>query len=105
MAGFHRVRIGSQARALENQIPVVQSVTVGAARWLKIGANNHGAAGFYCPPDHGFPDDGALAMGEADVPCIVSREIDFDAFENVRRNGHVLNWSYWIEQDRDVKVG
>ena len=104
MAGFHRVRIGCQARALENQIPVVQSATVGPAPWQKIADTNHGSAGFYGPPDHGFSSDGIIALGAADEPCVVSATIDFDAFDNVRRNGHVLNWSYWTEQDRKMEV-
>lgn len=104
MAGFHRVRIGSQARALENQIPIVQSVTVGDAPWQTIANTNHGCAGFYSPPDNGFPADGIMTIGAPDVPCVVSMEIDFNAFSDIRSNGHVLNWSYWNEQDRQVKV-
>lgn len=104
MAGFHRVRIGAQARALENQIAVVQSATVGEAPWQTIANTNHGSAGFYCPPDNGFPADGIMAIGAPDVPSLVSLEIDFNAFHDIRSNGHVLNWSYWAEQDRQVKV-
>jgi predicted amidohydrolase len=41
-AGYHRVRIGAQARALENQIAVLQSPTVGwrpgRRRWTRISA-------------------------------------------------------------------
>lgn len=104
MAGFHRVRIGSQARALENQIAIVQSVTVGDAPWQIIANTNHGSAGFYCPPDNGFPADGIMTAGAPDIPCIVTMEIDFNAFQDIRSNGHVLNWSYWTEQNREMKV-
>lgn len=47
LAGFYRVKIGCQARALENQIPVVQSVTVQDAKWQPIADTNHGAAALY----------------------------------------------------------
>jgi predicted amidohydrolase len=98
LTGFYRVKIGCQARALENQIPVVQSVTVGDALWQPIADTNHGAAALYAPPDNGFPADGVLAIGEIDKPSWLHTEVDFAAFANIRRNGHVLNWSYWDEQ-------
>lgn len=98
MTGFNRVRIGCQARALENQIPVIQSSTVGDAKWQSIADTNCGAAGLYGPPDNGFPTDGIIKMGEPNVPCWVHMEVDFEAFANIRQNGHVRNWSCWDEQ-------
>jgi predicted amidohydrolase len=67
--GYNRVRIGAQARALENQCVVVQSPTVGEAPWSPAVDVNRGAAGVYGPPDLGFPDDGVLALGELDRPA------------------------------------
>ena len=37
LAGYHRVRIGAQARALEGQIVTVQSPTQGKADWGEVG--------------------------------------------------------------------
>lgn len=88
-AGWNRVRIGCQARALENQCPVVQSVTVGAADWSPTIDLNVGAAAVYGPPDTGMPADGVLAMGTMNEPQWVVCTIDFDAFGRVRAEGAV----------------
>ena len=50
LAGFSRVKIGSQARALENQCHVAQSPVVGEARWTPAIGENHGSAALYAPP-------------------------------------------------------
>jgi predicted amidohydrolase len=94
VAGYNRVKIGCQARALENQMAVVQSVTVGDAKWQSIADTNHGAAGAFAPPDNGFPETGVLATGIVDQRCWVYADIDFSAFASIRENGHVLNWKY-----------
>ncbi|MDZ3995646.1 hypothetical protein PspTeo4_43880 [Pseudomonas sp. Teo4] len=54
-AGYHRVRIGAQARALENQIAVLQSPTVGLAPWSPALDENIGRAGLFVPPIMGCP--------------------------------------------------
>ena len=46
LAGYYRVRHACAARALENQIYVVQSPTVGDAPWSVAVNVNVGAAGF-----------------------------------------------------------
>jgi predicted amidohydrolase len=63
LAGYWRVRIACQARALENQCYVVQAPTVGLAPWSPAVDDNHGAAAIYAPPDRGFPDNGVVAIG------------------------------------------
>lgn len=100
MAGYHRVRIGAQARALESQCYVVQSPTVGAAPWSATVDVNVGAAAVFTPPDVGLPDDGVLAMGAFDEPQWLFAELDFHALDHVRRNGQVLNDADWPEQVR-----
>jgi predicted amidohydrolase len=49
LAGYHRVRVGRQARALENQCFVVQAPTIGEARWSEAVDVNIGAARVYAP--------------------------------------------------------
>jgi predicted amidohydrolase len=104
LAGFNRVKTGCQARALENQIPVIHSTTVGDALWNPIADTNAGAAGCYTPADNGFPDDGILAIGTLNQPAWVYATLDLTAFETIRQNGHVLNWHYWPEQNETVKL-
>ena len=99
MAGYNRVKIGCQARALESQMAVVHSVTVGDASWQPIADTNHGAAAIFAPPDSGFPETGIIASGDIDQPGWVYANLDFSAYLDVRENGHVLNWKTWREQE------
>lgn len=102
VAGYHRVRVACQARALENQCVVVQSPTVGAAPWSKTVDENRGAAGCYGPPDRGFPEDGVLALGERDRPQWLFCELDLDAIAAVRADGAVLNHRDWGAEPADL---
>ena len=70
--GYWRVRVGAQARALENQCVVVQAPLVGTVDWSPAVDVNRGAAGVFGPPDLGFPEDGVMAQGEMDKPCWVA---------------------------------
>lgn len=101
LAGFHRVRIGCQARALENQTLVVQSPLVGEAPFAPAIFKNQGKAGFFTAPDYGLPDNGVLAESEQLAPpqsLWLSQQIDLDALEAVRRDGQVLNHRDWPKQ-------
>lgn len=96
-AGYHRVRIGAQARALENQCYVVQSPIVGVAPWSPAVDINIGAAAVFGPPDRGFPDDGVIAIGAMNEPCWVTATLDPDAIARVRNEGAVLPFRHWPE--------
>jgi predicted amidohydrolase len=95
VAGYWRVRIACQARALENQCYVVQAPTVGAAPWSPAVDDNHGAAAIYAPPDRGFPDDGVVAIGPIDQPAVVFAQLDLAAIDLVRVDGQVLGHRDW----------
>ncbi|WP_107852051.1 carbon-nitrogen hydrolase family protein [Oceanimonas marisflavi] len=97
-AGFNRVRIGSQARALENQCFVAQSPTIGEAPWSEAVDVNTGRAAIYTPVDYGYPDDGILVMGEDNQPGWVVATLDLDALETVRAQGQVFNHRDWDGQ-------
>lgn len=94
-AGYHRVRVACQARALENQCYVVQAPTVGIAPWSIAVDENVGAAGVYGPPDRGFPDDGVIALGAYCEPGWVIADLDLDAIARVRGDGQVLGHRDW----------
>jgi predicted amidohydrolase len=96
--GFHRVRVAAQARALENQCFVVQSPTVGEALWSPAVDNNVGAAGFYGPPDVGFPDDGVVGRGALNEAMWLYADLDLTAVTRVRMEGKVFNDKHWAEQ-------
>lgn len=98
MQGYWRVRHGAQARAVEGQFLTVQAPTVGFAPWSPAVDENHGAAGFFAPPDGAFPDDGVLALGEIDRPGWVIATVDLETAHRLRRQGAVLNFRDWAGQ-------
>jgi predicted amidohydrolase len=103
LAGYWRVRIGCQARALENQCYVVQSSTVGDAPWSPAVDVNVGAAGVYTPVDRGFPDDGVLVSGQINAAEWVYADVDPTAIAHVRRTGQVFNYRDWDGQARVLR--
>jgi predicted amidohydrolase len=93
LAGYHRVRIGCQARALENQFYVVQSPTVGECADSPSVDVNIGAAGVFLPPDRELVDDGIVVLGELNRACWLYADLDLDRVDQVRRHGQVLNYA------------
>lgn len=100
VAGYHRVKIGCQARALENQCYVVQSSLVGDAPWSEAVDVNIGLSAIYTPVDRGFPDDGILAIGKLNAVQWVIAEICLEDVETVRQQGQVFNYRDWPLQTR-----
>jgi predicted amidohydrolase len=97
-AGYYRVRIGCQARALENQCYVVQASLVGNAEWSEAVDVNCGAAAVYTPVDRGFPSNGILSIGEYNQTQWVYADLDLAAIEKVRLDGQVFNYKDWPKQ-------
>lgn len=98
LAGYSRVKIGAQARALENQCHVAQMPIVGEAEWTPAIGENHGSAALYGPPDTGFPEDGVLAVGALNQPGWVYADIFPERLANVRHQGTVRNHIDWPRQ-------
>lgn len=98
LAGYYRVRHACAARALENQMYIVQSPTVGEAPW-SVGVDvNIGAAGFFTPPDKKFPADGVLSIGALNQAQWVYATLDLETLDHVRQDGDVLNVRDWPSQ-------
>ncbi|SEQ59077.1 Predicted amidohydrolase [Amphritea atlantica] len=97
-AGFHRVRIGCQARALENQCYVLQSPTFGRADWSEAVDVNTGRASIYTPVDYGFPDNGILVEGSSDRAEWIYAGLDLESIARVRAEGQVFNYRDWDKQ-------
>ena len=95
LAGYHRVAIGSRARALENQCFVLQAPTLGQAPWSHAIDDNHGAAAIYGPVDGALWSDGIVARGAIDVSGWVIADLDFEALARVRADGQVRNYRDW----------
>lgn len=93
--GFHRVRIGAQARALENQCFVAVAPTLGGFEGSVALDENHGAAGIYGPVDRGFTADGVVAELAYDTPGLLFATLDPARLEAVRADGAVRNHRDW----------
>lgn len=98
ISGYHRVRTGSKARALENTIATVQSPTVGDAPWSPAVDFNAGAAGIYVPSEHGVSDDGVLVEGVLNKAQWVTGTIDVARLRAVRSSGEMRNYRDWSLQ-------
>jgi predicted amidohydrolase len=96
-AGAARVRIGCQARALENQLPVLCAVTAGESEWSAALDTNTGRAAIYVQPDRGLPDSGVLAELDAASGWLVA-EVDVAGVQAARANGQVGVASDWQGQ-------
>jgi len=95
VAGYHRVKIGCQARALENQCYVVQASLVGDAAWSEAVDVNVGAAAIYTPVDRGFPDNGILSEGTFNAVQWVIADISPNNCATVREQGQNFNYRDW----------
>lgn len=100
LAGAHRVQVGARARALENQIYVATSPTVGDAEWSPAVDVNTGWASVLSTPDRGFPDDGVIAKGELNRPGWIHASLDFDLLRRAREDSQVFTRRDWSSQDR-----
>ena len=100
-AGYFRVRVGAQARALENQIAVLVSPTVGSAPWSPAVDENVGRAALYVPSDYGMPPSGIFAESEELSPPRsrwLITEIDLAEVRRLRSEGQVATNRDWPEQ-------
>jgi len=97
LRGYHRVRVGARARALENQAYVIQAPTIGDAPWSCTVEVNVGSAGVYAPPDLGPRENGVVAQGPCNVAQWIFADLDLGAVERIRRTGMVANYDEWID--------
>ncbi|APU31368.1 amidohydrolase [Ectopseudomonas alcaliphila JAB1] len=107
VAGFHRVRIGAQARALENQIAVLHSPTVGLAPWSPSLDEGYGRASLYVPSDYGMPASGIVAESEELCPTRshwLICELDLAEVRRVREQGQVFTRRDWPRQFDDGRL-
>ena len=102
-AGATRVRIGCQARALENQVFVACAVTAGEAPWSPALDVNTGTATIYTPVDRGFPSDGMLVRAQDGADWAIGT-LDLAALDAFKRDAQVANANDWTAQLRPPVV-
>ncbi|BCJ87662.1 carbon-nitrogen hydrolase family protein [Effusibacillus dendaii] len=90
--GFHRVRYTSHARAIENQVYVVTTGTVGSLPTVDFMRANFGQAAIITPNDIPFPPHGILAEGEINDDMLITADLDLELLYQVREKGSVATW-------------
>ncbi|PLR95218.1 carbon-nitrogen hydrolase family protein [Bacillus sp. T33-2] len=90
--GFHRVRYTSHARAVENQVYVVVTGTVGSLPTVDFMRANFGQAAVITPNDIPFPPKGIMVEGEINHDMIVTADLDLELLFEVRERGSVTTW-------------
>jgi predicted amidohydrolase len=88
--GYLRVRYCAQARAIENQMFVVQAHTVGSLPMVPAVSLNYGQAAILTPSDFAFSRDGILAEGNPNQEMMVIGELNLKTIAESRTNGTVL---------------
>jgi predicted amidohydrolase/GNAT superfamily N-acetyltransferase len=88
--GFLRVRYCAHARAVENQMYVIQSSTVGSLPMVPAVSLNFGQAAILTPSDFAFSRDGVLAEGIPNQETMVIGELNLALIEEQRASGTVL---------------
>jgi predicted amidohydrolase len=94
-AGDHRVRLAAAARAMENQCFTAVAPTTGEAPWCGTLDVNRGTAAVYGPVDHGFADDGIVAIGAHDAGDWLFADLDPARIARVRQEGAQRNHLTW----------
>lgn len=90
--GFHRVRYTSHARAIENQVYVVVTGTVGSLPTVDFMRANFGQAAVITPNDVPFPPRGIMVEGELNNDMIATADLDLSLLYEVRERGSVTTW-------------
>lgn len=88
--GYLRVRYCAQARAIENQMYVIHSPTVGSLPTVPAVSLNYGQAAIYTPSDYSFSRDGIMAEGVINQESMIVGDLNIDLIEESRLNGTVL---------------
>lgn len=88
--GYLRVRYCAQARAIENQMFVIQSSTVGSLPMVPAVSMNYGQAAIYTPSDYSFARDGLLSEGTVNQEMMIIGDLNLQLIEDSRASGTVL---------------
>ncbi|SFF09894.1 Predicted amidohydrolase [Paenibacillus catalpae] len=90
--GFYRVRYCCHARAVENQVYIVTTGTVGALRKVDFMRANYGQAAVITPNDIPFPPAGILSEGIINDDMLIVADLDLKLLDDVRAAGSVTTW-------------
>ncbi|MBX3274298.1 MAG: bifunctional GNAT family N-acetyltransferase/carbon-nitrogen hydrolase family protein [Sandaracinaceae bacterium] len=90
--GHLRVRICCQARAIENQVYVVNAGCVGNLPFVENADTHYAQSGIFTPSDIMFARDGVAAEAEPNVETVLFQDVDLELLRHARRTGTTQNW-------------
>lgn len=90
--GYLRVKLCSQARAIENQIYVATAGTIGNIPSVDNMDINYAQSGIYTPSDFAFPPEAIAGECSPNLETVVIADLDLATLERTRKNGTVTNW-------------
>jgi len=102
--GFLRVRYCAHARAIENQIYVIHSGTVGSLPMVPAVCLNYGQAAILSPSDFHFSRDGIMAEGIPNQETMVIGEINLKTINDTRTDGTVLPLMDSVQTNQNVQL-
>lgn len=88
-SGYQRVRVCSQARAIENQVYVVTAGIVGNLPGVQGIDIHYGKAGIFTPSDFGFARDGIQAEADGNLEMLLVSDLDLHELHRNRTAGSV----------------
>lgn len=90
--GYQRVNWCCQARAIENEIFVIQTSLVGAIERFGLGTG-YGRSNIIAPSKAPFPDSAILAQSPLNQGGVAIADLDFGALAKCRSSGDARPWS------------
>ena len=89
--GYQRVRICSQARAIENECYVVIAGNVGNLPKVKNMDLNYAQSAVFSPSDFAFPQNAIIAEGTTNTEMTIIADVDLDLLKELHTMGSVNN--------------
>ncbi|TFE24525.1 bifunctional GNAT family N-acetyltransferase/carbon-nitrogen hydrolase family protein [Cohnella luojiensis] len=89
---FLRVKYCAQARAIENQVFIVTSGTVGNLTHVDNVDVQYAQSGIYTPADFSFPRDGIAGECSENTETVIMAEVDMETLERYRKSNDALSF-------------
>ncbi len=89
--GYHRVRLCSQARAIENECYVVISGSVGNLPKVKNMDIQYAQSAVFSPSDFAFPHNGIVTEGTPNTEMTLVADVDLNDLKELHMHGSVKN--------------
>jgi predicted amidohydrolase len=91
VTGYQRVKICSQARAIENECYVAIAGSVGNLPKVKNMDLNYAQSAVYSPSDFAFPQDATISAGTPNTEMTIIADVDLDLLKELHTMGSVNN--------------